>query len=158
MTATARAAVATGDIEEARPLVPRTAELWCAGIGMAASTALMGGFALVVNSLDAASFAQSGLGDHLGLGAGVPAEQAYEMASTLSAWFGFTLVAVLLLGAAGLLGARQRPWRRSTGWWFLAAGLVCLIGSQLILYPVAFAFFLSAGLFALRPLENRSTP
>jgi len=157
MSATDLRIAVPDDLDEAHPLVRRTAEIWCAAIGMAAATVLMGGFTLVLNSLDAASFAASGLGEQLGLDAADPA-RAYELASTLAAWFGFSLIGVLLLGAAGILGARHRPWRRSTGWWFFAAGLVCLLGSQLILYPVAFAFFVSAGLFALRPLENRSTP
>ena len=39
---------------------------------------------------------------------------------------------------------------------FLAAGAVCLLGSQLILYPVAFLFFAAAALFVLRPLPEGS--
>lgn len=140
-----------------RPHVPRRAEQWIAIASMAASLLLLGGFTLVINSLDEASFADSGLAQPLGLGSDVTPAQAYEFASTLAAWFGFTLIAVLLLGTVGLLGARRRPWRRSTGWWFVAAGLVCLLGSQLILYPVAFGFFVTAGLFALRPVHPRST-
>ena len=40
--------------------------------------------------------------------------------------------------------------------WALAAGLACLLGSQLILFPVAFVFFVAAGLFALRPVTDGS--
>lgn len=137
--------------------VSRTLELWCAVIGMAAATIFLGGYVLVMNSLDEASFAESGLAEYLGLAGDVTPALAFEIASTLAAWFGFTLIAVLLLAAAGLLGMRQRPWRRRTGWWFLAAGLVCLLGSQLILYPVAFLFFACAGMFALRPPYSGST-
>lgn len=139
------------------PQVSRTAEQVLAVLGMVASTILLGGFTIVMNGLDEQQFAASGLPELLGLAPATSAAEAYHLASTLAAWFGFTLIAVLLLAAVGLLATRRRPWRRVTGWWFLAAGLVCLLGSQLLLYPVAFAFFLTAGLFALRPLEPRST-
>lgn len=153
----AEQAIPTRAAEDERPNVPRRAEQWIAIISMAASLIFLGGFTLVINALDESSFAESGLAQPLGLGSDVTPAQAYEFASTLAAWFGFTLIVVLLLGTVGLFGARRRPWRRSTGWWFLAAGLVCLLGSQLILYPVAFGFFVTAGLFALRPVHPRST-
>lgn len=137
------------------PQISRRAEVWCAAVGMVAATALLGGFTLVMNGLDEQTFATSGMPELLGLGE-LNDAQAYNLASTLAAWFGFTLVAVLLLAAVGVLVARGRPWRRTAGWWFLAAGLVCLFGSQMILYPVAFIFFVCAGLFALRRIEHRS--
>jgi pheromone shutdown protein TraB len=126
-----------------------------AGLGIVVSVVFLGGFTMVMNGLDEAGFAEWGVADLLGLKE-APAGEAYQLASTLAAWFGFTLLAVLLLAAAGLMATRGRPWRRRTGWWFVAAGLVCLLGSQLIAYPVAFIFFLTAGLFALRPVEPRS--
>lgn len=155
MTAMAERASRTA-VEPERVLVPRTAEQVLAMLGMVASAVLLGGFTLVMNGLDEASFTASGVSDLLGL-AEVGAADAYHAASTLAAWFGFTLMAVLLLAAVGLMAARSRPWRRRTGWWFVVAGLACLFGSQLIAYPVAFIFFLTAGLFALRPVEPRST-
>lgn len=136
--------------------VSRRAEIWCAAIGMVASTVFLGGFTLVMNTLDEQSFAESGLGDVLGMGAQVSATESYQLAATLAAWFGFTVLVVLLLGVVGIIAARRRPQQRRHGWWFAAAGLACLLGSQLILYPVAFAFFLAAGLFALRPVDVRS--
>lgn len=150
-------AVAPTVVEDVAPVqVSRRAEVWAAGIGMALSTLFLGGFTLVMNTFDEASFSDSGLGDLLGLGEGVSAAEAYQLAATLGSWFGFTLLAVLLLGAIGTIATRRRPQLRRHGWWFAAAGLVCLLGSQLILYPVAFAFFVCAGLFALRPVEQRS--
>jgi hypothetical protein len=157
MTVVADGRTQERDSDEVRPDVRRTAEIWSAGVGLALSTILLGGFVLVMNTFDEASFTASGLADNLGLSSEITPAQAYELASTLAAWFGFTLIGVLTLGATGIFAARRRPWRRQTGFWFLAAGLVCLLGSQLILYPVAFAFFVSAGLFALRPVDTRST-
>ena len=66
-------------------------------------------------------------------------------------------VVVVLLAVAGIAHTRSRPHRRLPGLWFLAAGTVCLLGSQLILYPVAFLFFAAAALFALRPVPEGSS-
>lgn len=146
--------------EAATPRTPRRAELWLAGIGAAASTVLLGGFSRVIGSVDAASFTDGLYPSFLAaVGASadeLPPAAAFELARTLGSWFGFTLVGVLLLTAAGWWLARRRPNRRATGWWFAAAGLACLLGSQLLLFPVAFLFFVAAGLFALRPTTPRS--
>lgn len=146
--------------EAAAPPVRRRAELWIAGIGAALSAVFLGGFSRVLGSVDLAEFTASLYPSLLAAtgtdAAALPPEAAFETARTLASWFGFTLVGVLLLTAAGWWLARRRPQRRATGWLFAAAGLVCLLGSQLILFPVAFLFFVTAGLFALRPTTQGS--
>ncbi|GAA4518732.1 hypothetical protein GCM10023160_01410 [Brachybacterium paraconglomeratum] len=144
--------------EQAAPRVSRTVELWLVGIGMAVSFLALGGFALVMNRIDAATFEQVVMPALVGAEAesGLGVAEAHELARTLAAWFSVTLIAVLLLSAIGWFVARRRPWRRTAGWWFLAAGLACLLGSQLILFPVAFIFFVAAGFFALRPVTDGS--
>jgi hypothetical protein len=138
----------------ATPPTRRTVELWLAGATAALTTLLLGAFTLVVNGVDEQTFADTlyPLLTDAGVtaGAGVSVDAAYEATRTLAAWFGFTVVVVLGLTVVGFWLARRRPSRRSTGWWFLAAGLACLLGSQLLLYPIAFGFFVTAGLFALR--------
>jgi uncharacterized membrane protein YhaH (DUF805 family) len=136
--------------------VRRTAEVWIAGVSAVLTTLLLGAFAVVINGADERLFAET-LHPLLAGGgsADVPVDAAYEAARTLGAWFGMTVVVVLGLTAVGIAVARRRPARRRTGWWFLAAGLVCLGGSQLLLYPVAFGFFVSAGLFALRKPDHQ---
>jgi uncharacterized membrane protein len=57
----------------------------------------------------------------------------------------------------GFFSASRRPAGRSTGWWFAGAGLICLVGTQFILYPVAFFFFLTAALFAVRSTQQGSS-
>jgi hypothetical protein len=139
--------------------VRRTAEVGVAGAGMVLSALFLGAFTLVVNRMDEGEFATTlhpemqRIG--LDLTAAGAAGDAYDAARTLAAWFGCTLMVVLLLGITGIFVARRRPGRRTTGWFFAAAGLVCLVGSQLILYPVAFLFFAGAGMFALRRPDRR---
>src|SRR5699024_10909921 len=84
----------------------------------------------------------------------VSAAEAFEAGRTLGAWFGFTLLLVLVLAAVAILALRRRPWRRRTALWLLAAGLVCLLCSQLIAYPIA--FFFCAGLLVVRPVRDGS--
>ena len=147
---------------QAEPAVRRTAEVWVAVAGMILSALFLGAFTLVLNRLDADEFSTTLYPEMqrigLDLTAGGVASDAYDAARTLAAWFGFTLMVVLLLGIAGIYVARRRPRRRTTGWFFAAMGLVCLVGSQLILYPVAFLFFVSAGMFALRRPEPPPDP
>lgn len=136
------------------PAPGRTAEVWLAGVGMVLSTVFLGAYTVVMNRLDRAEFATTLYPEMQRIGldltaSGVAADP-YDAARTLAAWFGVTLMVVLLLGVTGIFVAGRRPGRRATGWFFAIAGLVCLVGSQLVLYPVAFLFFVSTGLFALR--------
>ncbi|MBA4866745.1 hypothetical protein H1V43_36720 [Streptomyces sp. PSKA54] len=138
----------------------RTAEVWVAGAGLVLSTLFLGAFTLVMNRLDEAEFSATLYPEMQRIGldltaGGAVAGDAYDAARTLAAWFGLTLMAVLFSGITGIFVARRRPGRRTAGWFFAATGLVCLVGSQLVLYPVAFLFFVSAGLFALRRSDRR---
>lgn len=139
-----------------QPTVRRTVELWLVGIGLVLSLVSLGGFTLVMNQADQSTFESAIMPTLVGPDSGMSTAEAYELGRTLAAWFGITLITMLLLSVAGTFFARRRPWRRSSGWWFLAVGLVCLVGSQLILFPVAFVFFVAAGFFALRPISNGS--
>jgi len=138
------------------PRVSRTIEQWTVWIGMALSTVAMGGFALVMNEVDAATFEKVIMPTLLDINAQIPLEEAFEAGRALGAWFALTLIVVLLLSAGALWRTRARPERRSCGWWYLAAGLACLLGSQLMLYPIAFIYFVGAGLCALRPVPEGS--
>lgn len=139
------------------PAVSRRVELWLTGIGAALATGFLGGFAAVIGRVDEETFEEAVRPVLLGGADELTAAEAFEAAQTLTAWFGFTLLAVLALAAVAVLAMRRRPWQRSTAWWLLAAGLVCLLGSQLIAYPIAFFFFLGGGLLAARPVRDRSS-
>jgi hypothetical protein len=160
-TATDRAlaASAAAASDPAAPAFRRTAEVWVAGAGVVLSALFLGAFSLVMNRLDEDEFSATLYPEMqrigLDLTAGGAAGDAYDAARTLAAWFGVTLMAVLLLGITGVFVARRRPGRRTAGWLLAATGLVCLVGSQLVLYPVAFLFFVSAAMFALRRPDER---
>jgi len=136
--------------------VSRRPEKWISGIGLALAGLLQGGFTLTVNSSSEAEFTEKILPAMQAAGM-TPAGDAYEGARTLAAWFGFSLLIVFALCAVGLFVASRRPERRSTGWWFAGAGLICLVGTQFVLYPVAFFFFLAAAMFAVRSTQQGST-
>lgn len=128
----------------------RRIELIIAAVGFAAAAVLQGGFALVISRADSAALQDSVLPALHAAGLDIPDADAYTVLNTLAGWFGFSLILIALLCAVGWFFATYRPRRRSTGWWFAGAGLACLFGTQLVLYPVAFLFFLSAALFAVR--------
>lgn len=146
-----------------RPPLRRRWELTSAAVGMGLSVVFLGGFARVVTGVDLASFTATLYPSLLAVmgrsPADLPPEPAFDAALVLASWFGFALIGVLLTSVVGIYVTRSRPDRATAGWFFLAAGLICLFGSQLILFPVAFFFFLTAGMFALRSRnpEQRST-
>ncbi|KJL47186.1 hypothetical protein RS84_01975 [Microbacterium hydrocarbonoxydans] len=135
----------------------RRAELVIAGIGLAGSAVLQGGFALVIARSDDAALQATILPALRSAGLELDGARAHVVLNTLAAWFGFSFIVVALCTAIGFFFARLRPRRRATGWWFLAAGLACLFGTQFVLYPVAFFFLLSAALFAVRTPTPRSS-
>lgn len=137
------------------PTLRRIPERWLAGIGVGLAVVFQGGVALAINAATREEL-DDAIAPALEAAGVSPAGDAYEGARTLAAWFGFSLILVVGLAAVGFFLASRRPRRRSTGWWFLAAGLACLFGTQLVLYPVAFFLFLAAALFAVRPTRQGS--
>jgi len=135
----------------------RRIELIIAGIGLAASAVLQGGFAYVIIRSDGETLQTTVLPALREAGIEVSDADAPVALNTLAAWFGFSFILVALLCAIGFFFALHRPRRRSTLWWFVGAGVACLLGTQLVLYPVAFLFFLSAALFAVRTPTPRSS-
>lgn len=135
--------------------VSRRPEKWISGIGLALAGLLQGGFTLTVNASSEAEFTEKILPALQAAGIN-PTGDAYEGARTLAGWFGFSLIIMLALCAVGFFIASRRPERRSTGWWFAGAGLACLVGTQFVLYPIAFFFFLTAALFAVRSTQQGS--
>ena len=138
------------------PRMRRTVEMVLVGLGTLAALLTQGGYTLVMNRIDQPTFEAVVMPALVGEDSGLDGEEARVLGDTLAAWLGLSLVVLLLLAVAGVAHTRSRPSRRAPGLWFLAAGAVCLLGSQLILYPVAFLFFAAAALYALRPLPEGS--
>ncbi|WP_194762732.1 hypothetical protein [Microbacterium sp. UFMG61] len=149
-------AAAVRGTETMIPPFRRRAELIVAGIGMAASAVLQGGFALVITRSDDATLRSTIVPALRAAGLDLADADAHVVLNTMAAWFGFSFIVVALCTAIGFFFARLRPRRRATGLCFLVAGLACLFGTQFVLYPVAFLFLASAALFAVRPVTPRS--
>lgn len=156
MTAPRRRTSAAPAAATPAPRMRRRVEMVLVGLGMTAALIAQGGYTLVMNRIDQATFEEVVMPSLIGESSGLSGEEARVIGDTLAAWFGVSLIVLLLLATIGIAHNRARPSRRTPGWWFLAAGLVCLLGSQLILYPVAFLFFAAAALFVLRPLPEGS--
>jgi ABC-type transport system involved in multi-copper enzyme maturation permease subunit len=73
------------------------------------------------------------------------AEAALAQFQTLGAWFGFTLLALLILVSVATMLVRYRNYRKQSCAIYFLTGVVTLIGSQMIAFPIAFCFFLAAG-------------
>lgn len=149
-------ATAIRETEAAAPAFRRRAELIIAGIGLAAAAVLQGGFALVITRSDEATLQSTIVPAVRAAGLDLAEADAHVVLHTMAAWFGFSFIVVALCTAIGFFFARLRPRRRATGLCFLAAGLACLLGTQFVLYPVAFFFLIAAALFAVRTATPRS--
>lgn len=150
-------ATAVSETDAIAPPFRRRAELVIAGIGIAASTVLQGGFALVITRSDDVTLESTIVPAVRAAGLDLADGDAHVVLNTMAAWFGFSFIVVALCTAIGFFFARLRPRRRETGLCFLAAGLACLFGTQFVLYPVAFFFFIAAALFAVRTATPRSS-
>ena len=98
---------------------------WSGWIGMVLALVFMGGFSLAINQMTA--------------------EAALAQFQTLGAWFGFTLLALLILVSVATMLVRYRNYRKQSCAIYFLTGVVTLIGSQMIAFPIAFCFFLAAG-------------
>ncbi|WP_203582009.1 hypothetical protein [Microbacterium hibisci] len=136
----------------------RRAEITFASIGLAGAVVLQGGFAMLITRSDEETLLTGVVPALRDNGVQISAAEADVALNTLAAWFGYALVLVALLWAVGVFFAHHRPRSRATGWWFAGAGIACLLGTQLLLYPIAFFFFVAAALFAVRKPTPRRTP
>lgn len=112
------------------------------GIGGALLVLLMlGGFSLTVNAMDSSSF-QEVIAPVLGNAMpDATTEQGLLFIKTLGAWFGFTAFTVVGLTALATFFVSKGKYVRRAALFYGLAGLVTLLGSQLIAYPLAFLFF-----------------
>ena len=125
-------------------------ELWLGWIGAGLSLVFLGGFSFMMNQVSVDEFENAFFDVFESMIRSMGIEEAYQVFRTLGAWFGFTLLAVLILVSVASLLIGYRNYRKRAGIIYLLCGVTCLIGSQLIAFPIAFFFFLSGGLCFLR--------
>ncbi|MFB5760395.1 hypothetical protein [Paenibacillus medicaginis] len=114
------------------------------------STVFAGGFSMVILQMPLGTFETTLfplLQDNDG---GLMLQESYEGMRTLGAWFGITVLAVLILAIlAGLCGARSSRLIVATICYMLA-GLCLLLGTQYLGFPLAFCYFVAAALCVIR--------
>ncbi|WP_291292126.1 DUF4064 domain-containing protein [Enterococcus sp.] len=137
----------------------RNIELLFGWIGGALAVVFLGGYTLIINQISLADFKQLFTPVFPSIMTGMPLTEALELFKSLGAWFGFTLLLVLVLIAAASLLLTYRNYRKKAGTLYLIAGICCLIGSQLLAFPIAFFFLIAGGLcFFRRPSEKAAFP
>ncbi|BAL62635.1 DUF4064 domain-containing protein [Melissococcus plutonius] len=122
----------------------RRLECWLGFIGVGLTLLFLGGIALSVQQLTIAEYEKtfkpvfaSSLG-HL------DSEKGVELFRTLGAWFGFTILFVLIFVTLATLFIMKNSAPVKAGIFYMLAGLTTLIGSQLIAFFIAFLFFIAA--------------
>src|SRR5690625_6268665 len=100
--------------EQPPPRVRRTLELWLVGIGMALSLVGLGGFTLVMNQADQATFESVIMPALTGTDPGMASSEAYQLDRTLAAWLGVTFIVLLMLLTFGDFLSLLSPGSRSS--------------------------------------------
>lgn len=120
--------------------------------GAALCLIFLGGFSLTITSMEESIFAKTVFPI---LQESVSKEyisESFEAVKALAIWFGITLLIVLLLVALATLLIRQNRFPKRAALFYTLAGIVTLIGTQMLAFPLAFLFFLAAGFCLFRKL------
>ncbi len=120
---------------------------WSGWIGMVLALVFMGGFSLAINQMTVQQFEEIFQRAFPTILNQMTEEAALAQFQTLGAWFGFTLLALLILVSVATMLVRYRNYRKQSCAIYFLTGVVTLIGSQMIAFPIAFCFFLAAGFF-----------
>jgi len=118
---------------------------WSGWIGMVLALVFMGGFSLAINQMTVQQFEEIFQRAFPTILNQMTEEAALAQFQTLGAWFGFTLLALLILVSVATMLVRYRNYRKQSCAIYFLTGVVTLIGSQMIAFPSAFCFFLAAG-------------
>lgn len=125
-------------------------ELWIGWLGAALTCLFLGGYTITINQLNTADFKEIFTPVFSSVMETMSSDEAMELFKSLGAWFGFTTLIVLGLTVVASVLFRYRNYRKKAGILYLVTGVCCLIGSQLIAFPIAFFFFVAGGLCFLR--------
>jgi len=130
-------------------------EQWLGWIGIGLSLIFLGGFTLVINQMSINQFSTLFAEIFPAVFDQMTNEEAFLQFKTLGAWFGFTLLIVIVLVVAANFLIAYRNYRKAAAAVLVVAGLVCLIGTQYLAFPIAFLFFVAAALSLIRKPKPR---
>jgi hypothetical protein len=115
----------------------------------------LGGFSLTITSMEESTYAttvfpilQEGVSEEY-------VSVSFEAVKALATWFGVTLLIVFILVALATLSIWRNKYAKRGAVLFICAGLATLIGTQFIAFPIAFLFFIAAGLCLFRKLKEK---
>lgn len=115
----------------------------------------LGGFSLTITSMEESTYEttvfpilQEGVSEEY-------VSQSFEAVKALAIWFGVTLLIVFILVALAALSIWRNKYPKRGAVLFIFAGLATLIGTQFIAFPIAFLFFITAGLCLLRKIKDK---
>ncbi|MEH7493542.1 DUF4064 domain-containing protein [Neobacillus niacini] len=123
--------------------------------GVILGVIFLGGFSLTITSMEESTYAttvfpilQEGVSEEY-------ISESFEAMKALAIWFGVTLLIVVILVALAALSIWRNRYPKRGGVLFTFAGLATLIGTQFIAFPIAFLFFIAAGLCLFRKLKEK---
>lgn len=131
-------------------------EQWLGWIGMGLSIVFLGGFTLVINQMTVDQFSDLFSEVFPSIFSQMTDEDAFVQFQTLGAWFGFTLLLLIVLIVVANFLITYRNYRKPAAGVFVLAGLSCLIGTQYLAFPIAFLFFAAAALCVVRKPKSRN--
>lgn len=127
----------------------RTGEIVASWILIVIIVVFLGGFSLVMNTLDEKEFSKRIYPLLDSQKSGLSEAQMYEQFKTMGMWFGLTLMVLLVLMILSLFFLSGKYWWISP-LLYTMSGVVLLLGTQFLLYPLAFFFFVLAGVVFVR--------
>lgn len=130
-------------------------EQWLGWMGIGLSIVFLGGFTLVMNQITVTQFSTLFSAVFPAVFNQMPEEEAFRQFKTLGAWFGFTLLIVILLVVVANSLIMYRNYRKAAAVILALAGLICLVGTQYLAFPIAFLFFAAAALCLIRKPKPR---
>lgn len=130
-------------------------EQWLGWIGVGLSVVFLGGFTLVVNQMTIDQFSELFTEIFPSVFSQMTDEDAFMQFKTLGAWFGFTLLLLIVLIVVANFLLTYRNYRKTAAGVFVLAGMACLIGTQYLGFPIAFLFFAAAALCVIRKPKPR---
>jgi hypothetical protein len=115
----------------------------------------LGGFSVTITTMDENTFEAAVFPVLQADAAKAHVSESFEAIKTLAVWFGVTMMGVLVFTGIATLFVRKNKNPKAAAGFYTLAGLTALAGTQLIAFPFAFLFFLSAALCLFRKIQPK---